>query len=138
MRSAIIGLSETPPSDLQQGRRVVDGQRILQAASDVFLGWARDAGGRHFYLRRLKNRRLGSIGEVLQGKALPAYATLCGRTLARAHARTGDPAMIIGYLGESDVIDDALATFAMSYASQTVLDHAKLVASPLVAKAKAA
>ena len=132
MQSAIAGLSATPLAERQQGKRVVDGQRAMQAASDVFLGWIEDEHGRQFYLRQLKNRRLGSIGEVLEGKALPAYATLCGRTLARAHARSGDPAMISGYLGGADVIDAALATFAMSYASQTVLDHAKLVASGLV------
>ena len=64
-------------------------------------------------------------------------ATLCGRTLARAHARTGDPQMITGYVGKSEVLDEALAAFAMSYASQTVLDHAKLSASALVPPAPA-
>lgn len=137
MQSAIASLAATPSTETQQGKRVVDGQRAMQAASDPFLGWTQDEGGRQFYLRQLKNRRLGSIGEVLEGKALPAYATLCGRTLARAHARTGDPAMISGYLGGSDIIDTALASFAMAYASQTVLDHAKLAASSLVPEAPA-
>ena len=85
-------------------------------------------------MRQLKNRRLGSIADVVAGKALQAYATLCGRTLARAHARSGDPAMIAGYIGGGTVLDEALATFAMAYASQTVLDHAKLAASSLVSK----
>ena len=138
MDSAIAGLSATPSTGVQQGQRVVDGQRAMQAASDAFLGWTQDESGRQFYLRQLKNRRLGSIGEVLEGKALPAYATLCGRTLARAHARSGDPAMISAYLGGSDTVDTALAAFAMSYASQTVLDHAKLAASSLVPKQAAA
>ena len=137
MESAIAGLAARPSAETQQGRRVVDGQRAMQATADVFLGWTQDAQGRQFYLRQLKNRRLGSIGEVLEGKALPAYATLCGRTLARAHARTGDPAMISGYLGGSDTVDTAVADFAMAYASQTVLDHAKLAASALVPKAPA-
>jgi uncharacterized protein (DUF2252 family) len=112
----------------EQGRRVVEGQRILQAASDVLLGWFEEPSrNRHFYVRQLKNRRLGSLGEVLEGEALPAYARLCGRTLARAHARSGDPAIISGYMGRSEVFDDALASFAMKYAKQTKADHAALV-----------
>lgn len=132
--SAIAPLAGTPYTRGSQGHRVVDGQRALQAAADAFLGWTHD-DGRDFYLRRLKNRRLGDIAEAIETKALSAYAMLCGRTLARAHARTGDPAMIAGYLGASETIDAALASFAMAYASQTVLDHAKLAASPLVPKA---
>ena len=130
--SAVAGLAQGIASASHGGKRVVDGQRAMQAASDVFLGWTEDESGRQFYLRQLKNRRLGSIAEAIQGKALPAYATLCGRTLARAHARTGDPQMINGYVGKSDVLDEALAVFAMSYASQTVLDHARLSTSALV------
>lgn len=130
--SAVAGLSQGPISTGHAGKRVVEGQRAMQAASDIFLGWTEDQGGRQFYLRQLKNRRLGSIAEAIQGKALPAYAVLCGRTLARAHARTGDPQMINGYIGKSEVLDEALAGFAMSYASQTVLDHAKLSTSALV------
>ena len=72
------------------GRRVVEGQRTMQAASDIFLGWTEDeASGRHFYVRQLKNRRLGSISELVEGAALLNYARLCGRTLARAHGRSG-------------------------------------------------
>jgi uncharacterized protein (DUF2252 family) len=127
--SVIAPLAATATSNANQGERVVEGQRAMQAASDPFLGWTRDPTGREFYLRQLKNRRLGSLAELMEGKALPAYATLCGRTLARAHARTGDPAVIAGYMGKTAVLDEALATFAMAYASQTVLDHAKLVAS---------
>ncbi len=130
--SSIAGLAALRLDETENGRRVVEGQRAMQAASDAFLGWMRDDSGRQFYLRQLKNRQLDAIGVTLQAKALPAYATLCGRTLARAHARTGDPAMITGYVGGSDVIDLALASFAMSYASQTVLDHARLLASTLV------
>ena len=138
MDSAIVCLAAGAPPASHAGRRVVDGQRAMQAASDIFLGWTQDEAGRMFYMRQLKNRRLGSIGALIEGEALEAYATLCGRTLARAHARTGDPAMISGYLGGADVIDRALATFAMSYASQTVLDHSKLAASSLVPPTKPA
>ena len=112
-----------------QGQRVVEGQRIMQAASDIFLGWTEDRkAGRVFYVRHLKNRRLGSIGEVIEGNALWAYATLCGRTLARAHARSGDSAVIAGYMGRSETLDDAMASFAMAYAEQTKRDHARLTA----------
>src|SRR5262249_10840822 len=80
------------------GRRVVEGQRLMQAASDVFLGWTEDdTSARHFYVRQLKNRRLGSISELVEGQALGNYARLCGRTLARAHARSADPVIISGY-----------------------------------------
>jgi uncharacterized protein (DUF2252 family) len=113
------------------GRRVVEGQRAMQAASDIFLGWTEDEiSGRHFYVRQLKNRHLGSIGELVEEQALINYARLCGRTLARAHARSGDPAMMAGYMGKSEALDDALASFAMAYAKRTRQD------CELLAKAK--
>jgi uncharacterized protein (DUF2252 family) len=113
------------------GRRVVEGQRTMQAASDIFLGWTEDViSGRHFYVRQLKNRHLGSISELVEEKALVAYARLCGRTLARAHARSGDPAAIAGYLGKNDAMAQALGSFAMAYAKRTKQDYA------LLAKAK--
>jgi uncharacterized protein (DUF2252 family) len=109
------------------GRRVVEGQHIMQAASDLFLGWTQDeASGRHFYVRQLKNRRLGSVTEIVEENALLNYARLCGRTLARAHARSADPAVIAGYMGKSDAFDDALASFAMSYAARTQKDYDQL------------
>ena len=138
LHSTVEALAADAAPITHQGRRVVEGQRAMQAASDIFLGWTQDGSGRQFYIRQLKNRRLGSMAELIQSKALPAYATLCGRTLARAHARTGDPSAITGYVGGSEELDEALATFAMSYASQTVLDHAKLAASALVPKHLAA
>jgi uncharacterized protein (DUF2252 family) len=114
----------------QQGNRVVEGQRNMQAASDVFLGWTEDPKTkRQFYVRRLKNRRLSSIGEVIAIKTLEYYANLYGRTLARAHARSGDPALLAGYMGKSEVLDDALASFAMGYVELTKRDHARLTAS---------
>ncbi len=133
--AAVAALAPAVAQPAPAGRRVVDGQRALQAASDIFLGWTSDASGRQFYVRQLKNRRLGSLGELIEGKALPAYAALCGRTLARAHARTGDAATIDGYIGGSDALDEALAEFAVAYARQTVLDHARLVGSGLVPQA---
>ena len=127
-----------------QGRRVVEGQQMMQAASDIFLGFTQDdASGRQFYIRTLKNRRLGGVSELSESKDLSDYAQLCGRTLARAHARSGDPAVIAGYMGKSEVLDDAIASFAMAYADQTNTDYAALVkakgSKPVAAKkAKAA
>ena len=109
---------------------LVKGQHIMQAASDVFLGWTQDeASGRHFYVRQLKNRRLGSIGELVEENALVNYARLCGRTLARAHARSADPVVLAGYMGKSDAFDDALASFAMAYAVRTQKDYDQLAKS---------
>ncbi|MEH2539444.1 MULTISPECIES: DUF2252 domain-containing protein [unclassified Bradyrhizobium] len=118
-----------------QGRRVVEGQQMMQAASDIFLGYTQDEdSGHQFYVRTLKNRRLGGVSEISEGEALSDYAQLCARTLARAHARSGDPAAIAGYAGKSEVLDDAIASFAMAYANQTILDHAALVNAKSPAK----
>jgi hypothetical protein len=112
------------------GRRVVEGQRTMQAASDIFLGWTEDqASTRHFYVRELKNRRLGSISEIVEQNALVHYAQLCGRTLARAHARSADPVVLAGYMGKGGGFDDALASFAMAYAARTQSDYDKLAKS---------
>src|SRR5208337_2505287 len=128
--SVLEKIAAPPPSLTHQGCRVVEGQRAMQAASDIFLGFTEDLKtGRQFYVRQLKNRRLGSIGEVIEGKALDAYANLCGRTLARAHARSGDPALLAGYMGKTEAFDDALGSFAMAYAEQTRHDHASLAAA---------
>jgi uncharacterized protein (DUF2252 family) len=105
-----------------QGQRVVIGQRMMQAATDVFLGWTEaPISGRDFYVRRLKDSRLANVGAAIQ-EALPFYAELCGRTLARAHARAGDAPAIADYLGESATFDEAVADFAMAYADQTDRD----------------
>ena len=130
LASVLEKVAAPPPDLIHQGRRVAEGQRAMQAASDIFLGFTEDPKtNRHFYVRQLKNRRLGSIGEVIEGNALDAYASLCGRTLARAHARSGDPALLAGYMGKSQVLDDALASFAIAYAALTKHDHAQLKAA---------
>jgi Uncharacterized protein conserved in bacteria (DUF2252) len=127
-RSVLERLSEKLAYQGPQGRRVVEGQRMMQAASDIFLGWTSDEPlGIEFYVRILKNRLLGAVSELAEQEALSEYARLCGRTLARSHARTGDPAVIAGYMGRNDVFDDALGSFAMAYAEQTVKDHGALV-----------
>ena len=110
--------------DGHQGERVVQGQRMMQAASDIFLGWTENGpSGRQYYVRVLKNRRLGGMSEIAEAEGLADYARLCGRTLARAHARSGDAALISGYLGDSDAFDEALADFALAYEKQTEIDH---------------
>jgi uncharacterized protein (DUF2252 family) len=109
------------------GERVVVGQRMMQAAADVFLGWTQNqVNGRYFYVRRLKDSRLANLGERLEAE-LPFYAKLCGRTLARAHARAGDAVALSGYMGDDSEFDKAIAEFAMGYADQTERDwHALL------------
>jgi uncharacterized protein (DUF2252 family) len=105
-----------------QGQRVVVGQRMLQAATDIFLGWTQVlVNGRYFYVRRLKDARLADVGARLEA-ALAFYAGLCGRTLARAHARAGDAAAISAYIGDSNEFDRTIAAFAMSYADQSETD----------------
>jgi uncharacterized protein (DUF2252 family) len=112
-----------------QGQRVVVGQRMLQAVTDVFLGWTQvPIHGRHFYVRRLKDSRLADIGARLTA-ALPFYARLCGRTLARAHARAGDAATVSGYMGRGDAFDTAIGTFAVGYADQTERDWQTFLAA---------
>lgn len=112
-----------------QGQRVVVGQRMLQATTDVFLGWTLvPIDGRQFYVRRLKDGRLADIGARLIA-ALPFYARLCGRTLARAHARSGDAAVIAGYLGRGGAFDAAISAFALAYADQTERDWQAFLAA---------
>lgn len=120
----------------QQGERVVTGQRILQATPDPFLGWTEDAQ-RHFYVRQLKDQRLAAIGNDLSGE-LSFYATLCGRTLARGHARSGDAAMIAGYLGGGTTMDEAVGDFAATYADQSTADWKELKAAVADGRMRAA
>jgi uncharacterized protein (DUF2252 family) len=109
------------------GERVVVGQRMMQAAADVFLGWTRNpVNGRYFYVRRLKDSRLANLGALLE-EALPYYAKLCGHTLARAHARAGDALGLLGYMGDDGEFDKAIAEFAMAYADQTERDWRALL-----------
>lgn len=116
-------------SDLtHQGKRVVTGQRVLQASSDVMLGWT-NIGPIDFYVRQMRDLK-GSIPvESLGLNAFNEYVWACGALLARAHARIGDAAAIAGYCGKSDTLGNALALWAETYADQTILDHAALVAA---------
>jgi uncharacterized protein (DUF2252 family) len=113
-----------------QGERVVAGQRLMQAASDIFLGWERtaDPGGSYtdYYVRQLRDWKYSAPIERMGPEQLSDYGELCAWTLARAHARTGDRFAIAAYLGGSDKFDQAVADFAASYADQTEHDHASL------------
>lgn len=112
-----------PSVYLNQGQRVVTGQRIMQAAPDIFLGWTQEYGhDQYCYVRQLKDSRLAVVGEQIADATLPYFATLCGRTLARAHARSGDAARISGYIGSGSSFDAAIADFAIAYAQQVESD----------------
>ncbi|MEV5795778.1 DUF2252 domain-containing protein [Streptomyces sp. NPDC052192] len=114
-----------------QGERVVAGQRLMQATSDIFLGWERadgiDGRRRDFYLRQLRDWKGIAQPEAMVPSGMRAFGELCGATLARAHARSGDRIAIAAYLGGGDVFDRALATFAERYADQNEKDHRALV-----------
>ena len=111
------------------GERVVVGQRRMQAASDIFLGWYRGAEDRDFYVRQLQDLKGSVPVESVTPTGLSLYGRICGSTLARAHARTGDSIQIAAYLGRSVAFEEAVATFAEAYADQTERDYAELVAA---------
>jgi uncharacterized protein (DUF2252 family) len=109
------------------GERVVTGQRMLQTASDIFLGWTSDDTGCDYYFRQLRDMKMKITTEEISRQDWPEYGELCAWALARAHARTGDAAGIAGYLGKNAAFDKAIAKFAVAYADQTERDHAALV-----------
>jgi uncharacterized protein (DUF2252 family) len=104
-----------------QGCRVVEGQRLMQAASDIFLGWSRTKS-HDYYVRQFRDMKVSAEIETFKPGTLVAYATMCGMTLARAHAKAGDAAMIAGYLGSSEQFDNALAQYSEAYADQAERD----------------
>ncbi len=108
------------------GQRVVQGHRLMQSASDVFLGWTEGEFGRHFYIRQLRDAKIKFAIETFGSAEMVVFAEWCGWTLARAHARSGEPALIAGYLGKSDTFDLAIADFAGAYADQSEKDHEAL------------
>ena len=116
--------------DQHQGHRVVIGQRLIQGSPDIFLGWA-TLGGTHYYVRQLRDMKGGFKLEPGKFKAskLPDYCTLCGWALALAHAKSGDAAMIAGYLGKGEALAESLVTFAEAYADQNERDYDGLVAA---------
>jgi len=116
-----------------QGERVVSGQRLMQATSDIFLGWLRtrpsEGAGEDYYIRQLRDWKVSAVIEQMDPRGMDAYARLCGWTLARAHARSGDRIVIAAYLGKSAKFDNAIADFAETYADQNERDYADLSAA---------
>jgi uncharacterized protein (DUF2252 family) len=135
-----LQLKEAQPSVLESyssrsaytnhGQRVVAGQRLIQAAPDIFLGWG-EVGGIHFYVRQLRDMKGGVEfdPEKVTVKNLPQYSSLCAWALALSHAKSGDAAMITGYVGNSEELDEAMVRFAFAYADQTEKDYDALVAA---------
>jgi uncharacterized protein (DUF2252 family) len=105
------------------GQRVVNGYRLMQSASDLFLGWTVGPTDRHFYVRQLNDVKIKVLVELFNPSTLMQYAELCGWTLAMAHARSGQPSKISGYMGKSDKFDEAVADFSIAYADQSERDH---------------
>ena len=144
-----LQLKEAQPSVLEpyvskssyanHGQRVVAGQRLIQAAPDIFLGWG-EQSGIHFYLRQLRDMKGGVEfdPEKVTVKNLPEYCSLCAWALALSHAKSGDAAMIAGYTGNSDELDEALVRFAFAYADQTEKDYQSLLAASKSGRIKVA
>ncbi|MFM8352998.1 MAG: DUF2252 domain-containing protein [Actinomycetales bacterium] len=117
------------PVPRHQGERVVIGQRLMQAATDIFLGWTTGPQGRDYYVRQLRDMKWSPDLSTMSPAGLRALASSCGETLARAHARSGDAIAICGYLGSGSTFDDALTTFAYRYAEQVTEDFARFQAA---------
>jgi len=109
-----------------QGQRVVIGQRLMQSASDMFLGWT-EGPRRHFYLRQLRDAKISAQVELMSAPVLRRYGRLCAHALARAHARSGDPVLLSAYLGKGDAFADAITSFSVAYADQNERDHEAMV-----------
>jgi hypothetical protein len=108
------------------GERVVNGHRLMQPASDIFLGWTEGKDGRHYYVRQLRDVKIKFAVETFGTAEMTLFSQWCGYSLALSHARSGDAAVISGYLGKSDTFDEAVAAFSIAYADQNEKDHAAL------------
>ena len=111
------------------GQRVVNGLRLSQSASDLFLGWTQARQGRHFYIRQLHDMKIKLLVELFTLSVMGQYAEFCGWALARVHARAGQPALIAGYLGKGDQFDEAVADFATAYAEQNERDYQAMLSA---------
>lgn len=118
------------PAVTHEGRRVVEGQRLMQAASDLFLGWSKGPFGRHFYIRQLRDMKFSADIELMDASMLAAYGRVCGWVLARAHAKAGGlAAEISGYLGTSDRMAESMISYANAYADQVERDYDTFVSA---------
>jgi uncharacterized protein (DUF2252 family) len=131
--AAVLPGAVRPP---HEGRRVAQGQHRMQTVSDPLLGWT-TLGGRHYLVRQLADHKAAIDPEDLSGVALKEYARVCGEVLAKAHARTGDAAVLHGYCGDTDRLDRAMRRFAIAYADQTESDHAAFVKAIRAGKIRA-
>jgi hypothetical protein len=132
--ASVLSRFAGPSNYLSMGKRVVAGQQLMQATSDIFLGWhpaPRDPGPTvgDCYVRQLRDFKYSMPVETMRPSVLRRYGELCGQTLARAHARSGDRIAVAAYLGSTDVFDQAIADFAAAYADQNERDHATLAAA---------
>jgi len=118
------------------GQRVVMGQRLMQASSDIFLGWLTGLEGRQVYVRQLRDAKIKPLVDTFDRSMLEVYGGLCGWTLARAHGRASHPWLLSGYLGTSATFDEAMGDFAVAYADQAEQDHAALKAAVRAGKIK--
>ena len=118
-----------PSPAASHGERVVTGQRRLQAASDILLGWGVGEQGRHWYIRQHEDQKGSAVIESMTAADLLTWGELCAWALARGHARSGEPATISAYLGTDDAFERAMVTFAKAYADQTERDHAALTSA---------
>jgi uncharacterized protein (DUF2252 family) len=109
------------------GQRVAMGQRLMQSATDIFLGWTETDIGNQFYIRQMRDMKIKPLVELFGPALMNQYAEACGWALARAHARSGDAAKIAGYLGKKEDFDEALADFSVAYADQNEKDYQALV-----------
>ncbi|MHC8355913.1 DUF2252 domain-containing protein [Pseudomonas sp. LB3P81] len=122
-RSVLADYVKTQSRVRHNGQRVVDGQRLMQSASDLFLGWTTGPSGRHFYVRQLRDMKVSAELETFDAEAFAAYGRICGRALARAHAKSsGQAAQISGYIGKSESLADALFKYAQRYTEQNEQD----------------
>ena len=121
-KSVLAGFAGPSPWH-DEGERVVVGQRLLQTASDIFLGWAKAKDNRFYYVRQLRDMKASVDIASMNARALEVYASLCGQTLARAHAKAGGAPRIAGYLGKSQAFEAAIGRYAIAYADRTEQDY---------------
>ncbi|MGU5651859.1 DUF2252 domain-containing protein [Aeromonas allosaccharophila] len=126
-RSSVLEPYSGKSQHANHGERIVAGQRLMQAATDIFLGWTLAQNGQHFYFRQLRDVKISAIIEGWDAELLSIYGTLCARVLARAYARSGDAGLIAGYMGSSQSFDESICEFAVEYADQIRRDYREFV-----------
>lgn len=138
-RNSVLEPYAGPSVFPNHGQRVVNGYRLMQPASDMFLGWTQGTGElrRHFFLRQLRDIKISPRVEIFSATDMDQYARWCGRALALAHARSGTSVLLSGYMGKSDTFDQAIASFSTAYANQNEKDHAALLRAIKQGKVKA-